>query len=104
MPEIYIALALALFAFIAWSDLTAVNTVARALGAQPPGAADRSLRAAYAKAGGPRGPALLVSPDPLPRAWIVRSAFGAGTIIVSQGLLAALREHELRAVLQCARQ
>ncbi|MCM2277596.1 MAG: M48 family metalloprotease [Oligoflexia bacterium] len=47
----------------------------------------------------PFRPLLLVYPDPLPNAFVVRSFTGSGRLLLSSGLLEQLDEAELRAVL-----
>lgn len=49
-----------------------------------------------------RSPRLLISRDPVPRAWVARAAGSPGRILLSQGLISTLGEEELRVVLRYA--
>lgn len=49
---------------------------------------------------GGRVPRLIVFPDPIPEAFGLRSFFGRGTLLMSQGLVGLLDEKELRTVMK----
>jgi hypothetical protein len=82
----------------------------RALGATERGALDftHSLERALVLSGWPvatRAPRVLFYQDPGPGALFVRAPLGAGAVLLSQGLVSALDEEELRALFAeaCAR-
>lgn len=82
-------------------DLVSVALQMEALPEGFPGVSG-ALDQALAGTSAARKPRILISRDPLPRAWILRAAGGTGRILLTQGLLALLNEEELRAVLRCA--
>jgi hypothetical protein len=87
---------------VVYMALSTENLIAKIhrAGSEIPKGLERSLELVLSQQKNKQAPRVLIFGDPSPNALIVKSWFGSGTILISQGMIALLNEEELRAILK----